>query len=243
MKITVKTTAQTGGLLYLINIVVGFFAIGYIPGIIVVTGDAAATAANLLRHETVYRLGLAGHVLIALTNIPLAVVFYRLFTPVSKGVTLLVVFFTLTGTAIEAATLVHQFIPLLLLKGDYLTAFSPAQLQAQAYTFLRTGSIGFAIALVFFGCYGLCVGYLLFRSTFFPRIIGLLMATGGACYVLNSFANFVAPAFARNLFPYILLPSGAAELSFCLWLLVKGVNGKKWTERQPAIGNADMQAR
>jgi len=73
------------------------------------------------------------------------------------------------------------------------------------------------------------MGYLIFRSTFLPRIIGVLLAIQGLCYLVNSFANFLAPEFAKHFFP-ILAASGIAEVSFCLWLLVMGVNVKKWNE-------------
>jgi hypothetical protein len=232
---SIKTTARIGGMLYLINIVVGFFAIGYVPGVIEVPGDAAATAHNIQAYEMLYRFGLATHIIILLTNIPLAVIFYRLFKAVNRNATLLVVFFTLVGTAIESVNLLNQFAPLIFLKdAHYVSAFTPEQLQSFTYSLLRLTGTGFNIALVFFGFYGISVGYLIFRSTFLPRIIGLFMAIGGLCYIVNSFANFLAPGFAAGLFPYIQIPSGLAELTLCLWLLVMGVNVTKWKEKANA---------
>jgi len=232
---SIKTTARIGGILYLINIVLGIFAIGYAPSVIVVAGDATATAHNILTHELFYRFGLAAHIIILLTNIPLAVIFYHLFKAVNKGVSLLVVFFTLVGTAIEAVNLLNQFAPLILLKrSHYLGVFTPEQLQFLAYMPHQLNAIGFNLALIFFGFYGLSIGYLVFRSTFLPRAVGVLMAIGGSCYLVNSFANFLAPGFAAGLFPYIQIPSGFAELTFCLWLLAIGVNVTKWEEKANA---------
>jgi hypothetical protein len=231
-KISIKTTARIAGALYLINIVFGFFAIGYVPSQIIVSGDATATAHNIMTQQGLYRLGLAAHIIILLTNIPLGVIFYRLFKVVNKSVAGLIVLFTITGTSIEAVNLLNEFIPLLLLNGaSYHEAFTPGQLQSLAYMFQQVAGTGFNLALVFFGCYGICVGYVISKSRFLPRVIGLFMAFGGFCYVFNSFANFLAPHFARSLFPLIQLPSGLAELSFCLWMLIAGVNDARWKEK------------
>jgi len=102
------------GSLYLLNILAGFFAIGFVPATLIVSGDVAATAHNLQTHELLYRLGLAAHLLPILSNMPLAVIFYDLFKVVNRRLALLVVFFTLVGTAVEAANLLNQFVPLVL---------------------------------------------------------------------------------------------------------------------------------
>src|SRR5882757_1243712 len=109
MKISVKTIARLGGLLYLINIVFGIFAIGYVPSIIIVSQSSSLTAQNIITHETLYRMGRAAHLIILLTNVPLAVIFYRLFRVVNKQAVMLVIYFTLIGTAIEGVSLVNQF--------------------------------------------------------------------------------------------------------------------------------------
>ena len=229
---SIKTIARIGGLLYLINIVLGIWAIGYVPGVIVVNGDAAATAHNIITHEQFYRLGLAAHVVILLTNIPLAVIFYELFKIVNRKVVLLVVFLTIVGTAIESVNLLNQFAPLILLKnGSHVSAFTPGQLQTIVYKLNQLQETGFNLALVFFGCYCISVGYLIFKSTFLPKTIGVMMAVGGLCYLINSFTSFLAPKVAASLFPFIQIPSGLAELSFCLWLLMAGVNNLKWKNK------------
>jgi len=232
MSNSIKTTVRTGGMLYLINIVLGFFAIGYVPATIVVSGNAATTAQNILSHELFYRLGFAAHIIILLTNIPLAVVFYNLFKVVSREVTLLVVFFSLVGTAIEAVNLLNQLAPLILLtNAHYSGAFNPDELQSFAYMPFQFQTAGINLALIFFGCYCISIGYLIFRSTFLPKIIGILLVLGGSCYLINSFANFLTPELATNLSPCIQIPSGLAELSLCLWFLVMGVNVSKWKEK------------
>ncbi len=229
--------ARIAGGLYLIIIAGGFFAIGYVPAAIVVLGDAAATAHNILGHELLYRLGLVAHIIILSCNIPLAVIFYELFKVVNRRLALLVVFFTLVGTAVEGANLLNQFAPLMLLGGGhYLSVFTTEQLQALAYMPLDSQAISYDIQQVIYAGYLLVAGYLVFRSTFLPRVIGLLLAIGGLCYLTYSFAAFLAPGFAAHLVPYIQFPSGVAELSLCLWLLVMGVNAQRWKEQAGAAG-------
>lgn len=230
-----KTYARLGGALYLVNIIGGIFAIGYVASAMVVAGNAAGTVNNIVAHEQLYRAGIAVHILILLTNIPLAVIFYHLFKKVNLKATLLVVFFTLVGTTIEAANLFNQFAPLVLLHGS--GNLSAEHMQALSYSFLRLQTIGFNLALVFFGCYGWSIGYLIYKSTFLPRTIGVFMAIGGSCYLVNSFADFMNPHFAAGLSPFIQIPSGLAELTFCLWLLIKGVNEAEWDE----VGQAAIQ--
>jgi uncharacterized protein DUF4386 len=227
-----RQLARIAGSLYLIVIVGGFFAIGYVPAAIVVPGDAAATAHNILGHELLYRLGLVAHIVILLCNVPLAVIFYDLFKVVNRRLALLVAFFTLVGTAFEGANLLNQFTPLILLEGGRsLSTLTAEQLQAQVSTPLELQAIGFNLDQVFYGCYILSAAYLVFRSTFLPRTVGVLLAIGGLCYLTNSFAAFLSPGFAAHLLPYILVPGGLGELSLCLWLLVMGVNAQRWTEQ------------
>jgi hypothetical protein len=91
-------------------------------------------------------------------------------------------------------------------------------------------SQGYNISLVFFGFYCLLIGYLIFRSTFLPRVLGVLMAVAGLCYMPYGFATFLSPEFAAGLFPWVMMP-GAGELVLALWLLVIGVNVQRWEEQ------------
>jgi len=226
-----RQLARSAGALYLVNIVLGAFAIGVVPAMLVVPGDPAATAHNIQAHELLYRLGLAAHVVVVLTNVPLAVIFFDLFRVVDRRVALLVVFFTLVGTAVETAGLLGQFAPLLLLGGaPYAGAVPAAQLQALAYLPGDLSPIGYSITEVFFGCYAISLSYLVIRSGFLPRAIGALMAIDGLGYLVYSFADMVAPGFAAHLVPWIQLPVLAGEGSLCLWLLVVGVDVERWTE-------------
>jgi hypothetical protein len=232
-----RRLARIAGGLYLVNIVGGLFSIGYVRAALIVPGDAAATARNILAHELLYRLGLVVHTAALLTNIPLAIIFYDVFKVVNRRLSLLVLFSLLVGTAIEGANLLMQFAPLFFLEGGRpVSGLSPDQLQAQVSLPLELQALGYSLGQVFYATYLLVTGYLIVRSALLPRVVGVLLAIGGMCYLTYSFADCLTPNFAAHLVPYIQLPSGVAELSFCLWLLVAGVNAQHWTERASAAG-------
>ena len=233
--------ARMAGGLYLIIIVGGLFSIGYVSAALVVPGDAAATAHNIQAHELLYRLGLVAHIIVLPCNIPLAAIFYDLFKVVNRRLALLVVFFTLVGTAVEGVNVLNQFAPLMLLGGGhYLSVFTPEQLQALAYMSLDSQAMSYNIQQVIYTGYLLAAGYLVFRSTFLPRTVGVLLAIGALCYLTYSFADFLAPGFAALLVPYIQVPSGVAELSLCLWLLVMGVNVSRWEKQASRAWELDQ---
>jgi len=145
-----RQLARIAGGLYLIIIVFGAFAIGYVPAVLVVPGDAAATAHNLLAHELLYRSGLVAHIIALPLNLPLTLIFYDLFKVVSKRLAWLVVFFTLVGTAVEGANLLNQFAPLMLVGGGhYSSVFTSQQLQTLAYLPLDSQTISYTIQQVF----------------------------------------------------------------------------------------------
>ncbi len=226
-----RVKARIAGFLYLIVIVGGIFAEIFVRGRLVVSGDAAATAHNILTHPLLFRMGFAVEVFYCACNIPLGLIFYELFKVVNKKVALLMVFFSLVGTAIESVSLLAHVSPVIILGGARaLNAFTTEQLQGAAYMSLQLFEYGFAIALVFFGFFCLSLAYAIFKSTFFPRIIGGLLAVEGMLYLITSFAKFISPAVAARVFPFLAV-SGLAEVSLCLWLLVMGVNAKKWREQ------------
>jgi hypothetical protein len=134
----------------------------------------------------------------------------------------------------------HHRPPILLGGAPYLSVFTAEQLQALALASLSLGVRGNDLGLIFFGCHILLVGYLLVTSRFVPRVIALLLAIGGICYLSYSFDSFLAPAFARNLFPFVLLPGFLAELLLSLWLLAKGVNTQRWKEQDGSPVHIDL---
>jgi hypothetical protein len=230
-----QTYARIGGVLYLIIIVAGILGELFIRGRIVVSGDAMATANNIMAAQSLWRIGIAGDLIMHVCDVPLMLIFYVLLRPVNRNLALLVVLFNLIQTAVMVANEIILLVPLFLLGGaKYLNAVEPHQLQAWAYLSVKVNDYGFGIGLIFFGFECLVLGYLIFRSGYLPRILGVLMPIAGLSYLTNSFALLLAPAFAAKLFPGILLPAFIAETSFCLWLLVKGVNVPRWEEKASA---------
>jgi hypothetical protein len=222
-----------GGVFYVLMTVSGGLAMLARRGIIV-GGDAAMTAANILAHQSMYVLGFAGDALVVASYLAVTALFYRMLKPVSRTVSLTAALFSLTGCIIMGCALTFQLAPLTLLGGaHYLGVFTVAQLQALAYMFLKLYSQADGVALVFFAFYGVLTGYLAFKSTFLPPLIGALMMLAGL-----SWLTFLSPLFAMKYFSYILMTAGGEAL-FALWLLVKGVDPERWTQRAAAARMAE----
>lgn len=230
--------ARLGGILYLVIIVAGALDELFIRGKLVVSGDAAATASNILASQSLWRLGIVGDLAMHLCDVFVMWALYILLRPVNRNLALLNLLLNLIQTAVLVANKSTLLLPLLLL-GDasYLKSFDPAQLQAWSYLAIRLHEHGFGIGLIFFGGVCLVEGYLIRKSRYLPWLIGLLMQIAGACYLINSVALLLVPMIAAKLFPAILMPCLIAELSFALWLIVKGVNMDEWKR------HADMTAR
>jgi hypothetical protein len=174
----------------------------------------------------------------------LAMIYFVLLRPVSREINLVATFLRLVGIAVEAIATLNLAAALFPLStGPYLDAFTPQQRQAMTYLAIRAHGHGYAVALLFFGFTFLFHGYLISRSRYLPRTLGLLIQLGGVAYLINSFALFVAPEIQSRLFPTILLPAFVAELSLCLWLLVKGVRVPLWQDAVRAASGQGAGAR
>jgi hypothetical protein len=227
--------ARIGGALYLAIIVLGAFAEGFVANKLVVSGDAAATAANILASPGLWRLSVAGDLIVVLCAVPLLWIEYLLLRPVSRQLVLLAVLFNLVSLAVEAISKLSLLeVAPMLGSADYLKGFDPQQMQILANLALSSHDIAFNIALIFFGFTCLINGYLIFKSGYLPRLVGILMQIAGFSYLIACFAALFAPAFADLITPAILLPPLIGESSFCLWLLIKGVNIARWNERVSA---------
>lgn len=225
--------ARIAGVIAWITTTSGFAAI--VRGRLIAYDDAAATAHNILAHELLYRLAFTGDV-IALLYIVYTLLLYNILKPVSRNLSLLAALFSLVGCAVGAVLCLFQLAPLVILGGaQSLHTWNVDQLQGLALVFLKLHAQGYTISMVLFGSYNLLIGYLIFRSTFLPRILGALLSFSGLCYLVNCFASFVSPAFAAHLVPYILIP-GVAELLLAFWLTVFGVNVERWKQQASAAG-------
>ena len=222
-----RLKARITGVFYLLTILTGIFAQGFVSGRLVVDGDAAATATNILTHRGLFQLGFAVYLIEMACQIAMTALFYDLLKPVSRSLSLLAAFFGLTGCVIKTLSRLFYIAPLFILGGaHYLSVFSLEQLQALALLFLKVNDRGAAIALVFFGFYALLTGYLILKSTFLPRILGVLGIFGGLGWL-----TFLYPPLAYRLFPYIATLGLLGAGSLTVWLLVFGVNVQRWKEQ------------
>jgi Domain of unknown function (DUF4386) len=219
------------GVVYLLYFLTVMSANFCVKGLIV-SGDAAATANNILAHSTLFRMGFAVNLIATALYIAMTALFYHLFKPVNRSLSLIAAFIGLVGCAIQAVSYVCYLAPFVLLGGaPYLSVFKGEQLQALVLLLLKLRSQAEQIDLVFFGFFDFLIGCLILRSTFLPRILGVFMALAGVGWLI-----FLSPPLGNDL-SRVILPLGfVAELLLLLWLLVKGVNVERWQEQAVATG-------
>lgn len=226
---SIQAYARTGGLLYLLIIVIGVLGEAFIRGSLVVPGDAAATAQRILDGAILWRAGIAAQLVLLVCAVALSAIWFVLLRPVHRSLAVAVVCFGLVSLAVESLCALQLQAALDPLTSPALAQVaSREQLQAMSYLAVVSHAKTFGVALVFFGVQCLLVGYLVRRSGYFPAALGVAMQVVGACYLVNSFAMFVHPPLQGMLFPAILLPAFLGESAMCLWLLVKGVDEAKW---------------
>lgn len=223
-----RSTARVAGLLYLAVIGLGSASLVVAPAL-VVAGDAATTAKNILNSEHLFRLSFVLNLVTTAAYVGVSAVFYELFKPAGRTLSVVAAFFGLTGCAVGAAISLDGLSPVLLLKGaPYLATFSTEQLQTLSLTSLRLSSVGGNVALMFFGFYCLSLGFLIVGATFLPRVLGVFMAISGTAWLIGSLASILVPAFANQVLPYTMAAAIFGESALTLWLLVVGVNDSKW---------------
>ena len=218
--------ARVAGLLYLLANLPAPFALVYLPSQLIVRGDAAATANNILASESLFRLGIIALLFNSIANIFLVLALYQLLKVVNKYMAALMVIFMLIAVPIGMLNELNNLAVLLLLSGaDYLKVFTTEQLQALMYFFLRLHGQGLNIAEIFWGLWLFPMGYLIFKSGFLPRILGILLMIGCFGYVTESLAAFLGYNVSLIFF------TSWGELLLLLWLLIKGVNVEQWKKR------------
>jgi hypothetical protein len=220
--ISLRKAARVAGFAFLISIIVGFVAFERFD----VPGDAATTADNIMASEMLFRIKIASTLIVLTLDVVVAWALYVLLTPVNKSLSLLMAWFRMMYATIYGIAQLNLFFVLQLLSGaDYLTVFETDQLHALVLLFLNPHNPGFLIGLVFFGFHVFALGYLVFKSGYIPRILGVLLIFVSLGYLVNSFAYFLLPNYSNyEAIFYIVtfLPAFIAELSLSLWLLLKG---------------------
>ena len=225
----VQRYARIAGVLFLLSLVAGGFGEAYVPSKLIVSADAAATAANIRNFDSLYRLGFAGFLIESLCDITLVLIFYALLKPVSKELSLLAAFFGLIGTALFAFAELFYFAPPLIMGGaGYLKTFSPDQINALVLLSLKFYGYGGMIFTAYYGMAWIIRAYLIFRSGYLPKFLGVLMAIGGIGFVVRNFLLIFAPAYASDVLLMLMFPGG---LILTGWLLVKGVDVAKWNAK------------
>ncbi len=211
--------------MYLAIIALGLF------GEVGVRGSLSSeTAAALAASETLWRAGIAGDLLMHALDVPLIVLFYLLLRPVDASLALLATVFNIVQTAVLVLNKLSLAVPLLVATRSTLP--TPVADEVVRLS-LTVHAFGFAIGLMFFGLACLVRGHLLRRSKLVPPVLGVLLMVAGACYLLNSVAIVLAPALARSLFPWVLMPAFVAEFGLAAWMLTKGIAVAQWGRLQP----------
>ena len=229
---SIQRTARFAGVLYLVITVAAIVAHIYVPSIIIVPGDAAATANNMRESATLFRFGtVGGELVVLLSEVVLAVVLYVLLKPVNKTLSLIAAVSRLVMTTIHGINMINYFFAMLLVSGTgYLSVFSAEQAQSLAMLFLEAHGYGFTIGIAFLTIHVFVLGYLIFKSGYFPKVLGVLFIAAGVGYLVDSFALLLSPAYETT--PGIIAATIAiAEIAFPLWLLIKGVSWEHYQER------------
>jgi len=225
---SIQTYARVTGVLLALSMLFGFLGEWYIPSRFM-SPDAATTAQNITSSLPLYRAGFAAYLVEAICDIGLALLFYVLLKPVNKPLALAAAFFGLVSTALYGVAEIFYYAPTVLLGGaSYMKAFSAEQLNALTMVSIRLFS---RVGMIFLGLYGIASvlrGYLIFRSGYIPKSLGVLLMLGGAAFVVRNVTILLAPSFSSSAFLIAMFPAG---LALTAWMLVKGVDVAKWEAR------------
>src|SRR5438477_2398272 len=228
-----KKQARFAGLLYLLASIPAPFALIYVPGKLIVFGDATATASHIRNSQTLFRLGIASELLGFIIFIFVVLALYRLFKGVNEKHALAMAILLLVSIPISLLNVLNDIAALILVSGaDFLSVFDKGQLDALAYLFLRLHGQGFVVAQIFWGLWLFPFGILVIRSGFIPRFLGVLLFIAGFGNLASSFASLLLPPYAHlvDQFANVLT---AAELPIIFWLLIWGAKDQLMDQRHP----------
>jgi hypothetical protein len=233
-QIQAMTYAKLAGLLYLLIAISGGFSIGYMPSVIIEAGDAAATAQNMMDHLGLFRLGILGDIVVLLLEIALTVILYQLLKPVNQTIAMIALFSRLAMSIVMGLNLLNYLIPYNLLIGaDNMITFELDGLQSLAMVFLDAHQYGVYIWGLFFGLHLIALGYLVFKSKYFPKVLGAMMGIGSLGYLMESIGEITLTSnevLSISTIAFLVIAT-VGELSFTFWLLIKGINIEEWDKQ------------
>ena len=227
---SINKSARIAGFLYFLIAIVAAFVHFYVPAQLVVAGDATATANQMMASEGLFRISMGSELLLLLIEVVLTVLLYQLLKPVNQTLSLVAAASRLVMTTIHGINIVNHFFVLLLLSGaGYLSVFEPNQLHALVMLFLDAYGYGYTIGIVFFVLHTFPLGYLIYKSGYFPKFLGLLFLVAAFLYLIDGFSLLLVGNYTTPV--YVAIPIALAEIAFPLWLLIKGVNVEEWKKR------------
>jgi hypothetical protein len=228
-----KKQARLAGLLYLLASIIGCFGLIYVPGKLIVTGDATATATHIRASETLFRFGIASELTGFIMFIFVVLALYRLFKSVNQRHALAMAILLLVSIPISLLNVLNDIAALVLVSGaDFLSVVDKGQLDALAYLFVRLHGHGFVIAQIFWGLWLFPFGILVIRSGFIPRFLGYLLFIAGSGYLASSFTSLILPAY-RQLVDQFTMVLTAGELPIIFWLLIWGAKDQSLDDHAP----------
>lgn len=227
-----KKTSRIAGLLYLVVVITGIISLMYVPSKLVVQDDAAATFRNIAGSGTLFRIGIVSGLICYAAFLFLPVVLYKLLKPVNESYAAMMVLLAVVSVPISFINMQHKLAVLSLVNGSVLNSgFSAIEVQSQVLFYLEQYNNGILIVSIFWGLWLFPFGYLVFKSGFLPKILGLMLMVGCIGYIINFLGEMLIPGYSKSSLPaYISIPSGVGEIGTCLWLLIVGVREKKRIE-------------
>jgi hypothetical protein len=224
-----RQTARVAGLLYLIVVLTGIFSLAYVPSQLNVAGDSAATVSNIMASKPLFRLGIVAGLACYTAFLMLPLALYKLLSPFGKGAATLMVAFAAASVPISFVNQIHKLDMLTLLSGaEYLQALSAEQLRAQVMIALDAYRNGMLVSQIFWGLWLLPFGWLVYKSGFLPKVLGVLLMMGCFGYLIDFAGTTLYPGYADTLIAkYASLPGTLGEIGICLWLLIVGVREPK----------------
>lgn len=220
---SIKKTARLAGLLYLLWVITGLYGVFYVPSQTIVPGDAAATANKILANEFLFRTGIINDIISATLWVFIALLLYRLFKQVNERQAKLLVVLVIVQIPAVFFMEALNIASLMILKGEVLKTFGVSQRQDLAMLFFKINDYGSLVLETFWGLWLLPFGYLVYKSGFIPRILGVFLILNGIAYIIPSFTSLLFPDYTNIVSKFALPFWILGEISIMLWLLIKGV--------------------